>query len=94
MNKIVHFTAIAAAALSLSACQGRADENAAAAVENVASDVGNLAEDAAGATANVADDVGNAVGNGVDAAGDSLQGHSNGNDTAANVSATSSANAQ
>jgi hypothetical protein len=94
MKNLAKIAAIAAAAMSLAACEGRADENAAAAAENVASDVGNLAEDAAGATANVAEDVGSAVGNGVDAASDSLQANSNGNDTAANVSATSSANSQ
>jgi hypothetical protein len=96
MKNVRKLAVVAAAALGLAACEGRADENLAASAENIAGDVGNLAEDAANGAVNVANDVGSAVGNGVDAAGNSLDENNSGNAAATNtaVNTTTTGNAQ
>jgi uncharacterized lipoprotein NlpE involved in copper resistance len=57
----------AAAFLVLAGCEGRADENGAAAAENVVEDLGAELENAAGDAVNAAEDVGAAVANGAEA---------------------------
>jgi hypothetical protein len=56
----------------LSACEGSADENIAAAAENGAGAVVEGVEDAAGAVANVAEDAGAAAVNGARAVGNEV----------------------
>jgi hypothetical protein len=72
MKTIVKLAVAALAVLGLGACEGRTDENIAAAAEGAASDVENLAEKAAAGAENIAADTANAVESGVDAAGNRL----------------------
>jgi hypothetical protein len=82
MKLTVKLLALCAAA-ALAGCEGRADENLAAAAENGVEAVGEAAEDVADAAANTAGEVGAAVENGVESATDELEDDDAGNNAAA-----------